>query len=414
MGADQDAVEVGNVRGYRNAKMVDADAAKPAFSPDQRRNCRRTDTTYGRGKSREAMAAMSGRVSTHITAAQALDRVRTGRAFTSPRPSTAALSSGVVRSFTVRKQAIRANNPGTHRWRDNVAVDHKPACVLQQNDRLQHDRRTTMETQRVMFSRFAQMLRSMSDEQLSEEIENPKRLLLSSGTAGNRRIDIVYAPFDDADPDARIVLVGLTPGRQQMGNALREARRGLQAGLNEAESLAAAESFASFSGPMRTYLVAMLDSIGVNQLLGVRSTALLWDDDTSLVHFTSVCRNPVFVDGRNYSGAPPVLSTPILREQVENSFVPEVASLRRSIFVPLGTQVSEVVEFATAEAGLDQSRVLAGLPHPSGANAERIAFFLGRKPREMLSSKVNPDRLIAARAELKKKVTRLKGKSVGP
>lgn len=270
-----------------------------------------------------------------------------------------------------------------------------------------------MDTQRDMFARFAPMLRSMSDEQLSEEIETPKRLLLNSGTAGNRRVDIAYAPFDDANPQARIVLVGLTPGRQQMGNALTEARRGLLAGLSEAESLAAAESFASFSGPMRTHLVALLDSIGVNQLLGVQSTALLWDGDTSLVHFTSVCRNPVFVDGKNYSGAPPVLSTPILREQVELGFVPEVASLHRSIFVPLGTQVSEVVEFATSQAGLDQSRVLAGLPHPSGANAERIAFFLGRKPREMLSSKVNPDRLIAARAALKKKVTKLKAKSVG-
>lgn len=265
-----------------------------------------------------------------------------------------------------------------------------------------------MDTQRDMFARFAPMLQSISDEQLSEEIENPKRLLLCSGTAGNKRIDIAYAPFDDADPKARIVLVGLTPGRQQMGNALREARRGLLAGLNEAESLAAAGSFASFSGPMRAHLVAMLDNIGVNQLLGVRTTALLWDGDTSLVHFTSVCRNPVFVDGKNYSGAPPVLSTPMLREQVEIGFVQEVASLRRSIFVPLGTQVTEVVEFATAEAGLDQSRVLAGLPHPSGANAERIAFFLGRKPREMLSSKVNPDRLIAARAELETKVTGLK------
>ncbi|PRC44158.1 hypothetical protein C6A85_000000101650, partial [Mycobacterium sp. ITM-2017-0098] len=155
-----------------------------------------------------------------------------------------------------------------------------------------------METQRDMFARFAPMLRDMSDEQLADEIETPRRLLLRSEMAGPRRIDIAYAPFDDANPQARIVLVGLTPGRQQMGNALREARRGLLAGFSEAEALAAAESFASFSGPMRTYLVAMLDSIGVNRLLGVSSTSTLWDGDTSLVHFTSVCRHPVFVDGK--------------------------------------------------------------------------------------------------------------------
>ena len=41
---------------------------------------------------------------------------------------------------------------------------------------------------------------------------------------------------------------------------------------------------------------------------------------------------------------------------------------------------------------LSAARVLSGLPHPSGANAERIAFFLGRKKREDVSSKVDADR----------------------
>ena len=48
---------------------------------------------------------------------------------------------------------------------------------------------------------------------------------------------------------------------------------------------------------------------------------------------------------------------------------------------------------------LDRNRVRAGVPHPSGTNAERIAFFLGRKPRQALSPNVQPERLIAARTE---------------
>lgn len=265
-----------------------------------------------------------------------------------------------------------------------------------------------LHTRREKFAQFAPMLRVLTDKQLEEEIEHPKRLLLRTGMVGRRRIDIVYAPFDDANVDARLVLVGLTPGRQQMRNALHEARRGLRAGLSEDEALAAAESLASFSGPMRAKLVAMLDHIGVHQLLKINSTSVLWEGDTSLVHFTSVCSDPVFVDGKNYSGVPPLLTTPILREQVETGFVPEVEALRHSIFVPLGAQVGQAVAFAAAEVGIDQARVLTGLPHPSGANAERVAFFLGRKPRENLSAKVEPDRLIAARDELKKKVARLK------
>lgn len=263
-----------------------------------------------------------------------------------------------------------------------------------------------MQTRRRMFAGFAPLIRSLTDAELEEEVRRPDRLLLNSGTVGRRRIDIAYAPFDDCAPSARIVLVGLTPGRQQMRNALLEARRSLRDGRSEAEALAAAESFASFSGPMRAHLVAMLDSIGINDVLGVQSTSSLWNGD-SRIAFTSVLSNPVFIDGKNYSGTPAMFSTPILREQLMTGFVPEVAALRHSIFVPLGTTVSQALEFAAAETGLDANRVLAGLPHPSGANAERIAFFLGRKPRKNLSNKVDPDRLITARKALKAKAARL-------
>jgi hypothetical protein len=258
-----------------------------------------------------------------------------------------------------------------------------------------------------LFSRFAPVLRDMTEAELAAEIERPQRLLLSGGMAGGKRIDIAYAPLDHVNVDARIVVVGLTPGRQQMRNALMEARRCLRAGRSEADALAAAKVFASFSGPMRANLVAMLDSIGVNRLLGLQSVASLWDSDAHLAHFTSALRYPVFIDGKNYSGAPPLLATPLLREQFMTRFVAEAARLRHAIFVPLGPTVGRAVEFAAGKTGLDPNQVLAGVPHPSGANAERIAFFLGRKARYALSAKVAPERLIAARTELEAKVAEL-------
>jgi hypothetical protein len=48
--------------------------------------------------------------------------------------------------------------------------------------------------------------------------------------------------------------------------------------------------------------------------------------------------------------------------------------------------------------------LLLGLPHPSGANAKRIAFFLGRKRHEDLSNKVDPAGLLAAKAALDAKI----------
>ena len=82
----------------------------------------------------------------------------------------------------------------------------------------------------TQFSRLAPLLRDMTEAQLASEIERPRRLLLATGMAGGKRIDIAYAPLDHVNVDARIVIVGLTPGRQQMRNALMEARRCLRAG----------------------------------------------------------------------------------------------------------------------------------------------------------------------------------------
>jgi hypothetical protein len=45
------------------------------------------------------------------------------------------------------------------------------------------------------------------------------------------------------------------------------------------------------------------------------------------------------------------------------------------------------------------------LPHPSGANAERIAYFLGNKARESLSIKTNPDLLDQAKVKILEKLS---------
>lgn len=258
-----------------------------------------------------------------------------------------------------------------------------------------------------LFARFAPLLRDLSDDALETEIRQPQRLLLDSRLQGGKRIDVAYAPFEHVTPGARIVLVGLTPGRQQMGNALREARRALRQGLSAPDALAAAKVFASFSGPMRSNLVALLDGIGVHRLLGLASTASLWGADAGLVHFTSALRNPVFVDGANYSGAPSMLTTPLLREQLQAGLAAELAALPGALVVPLGPKVAEAVETLARQGVLDPARVLAGLPHPSGANAERIAFFLGRKPRAALSTQVDADKILQARTILTAKVAAL-------
>jgi hypothetical protein len=218
---------------------------------------------------------------------------------------------------------------------------------------------------------------------------------------------VCYAPFDYIQRGARLAIVGITPGAQQAHNALVEARRQLIAGASHDTVLSAAKVFASFSGPMRANLVAMLDHVGMNRWLGLTSTADVWNARTDLVHFTSALRYPVYLKGQNYSGSPSMTATPVLRELLARCLGEEVSALPNAVWVPLGPKATEGMIWLVQQGLLPAERVLAGLPHPSGANAERIAYFLGRKDRALLSAKTAPDGIDAARARLSAQILNL-------
>lgn len=207
------------------------------------------------------------------------------------------------------------------------------------------------------------------------------------------RLAVYYSPFDHVRTGARIAIVGITPGAQQSRCALTAAHAGLARGLSVEDALTSAKDAASFSGAMRANLVAMLDYVGVARWLGLQTTAALWGESLGLAHFTSVLRYPVFVDGKDYGGASPdMLGHTLLRKQIDAWFAEEMASLPHVLWVPLGEKVARVVR-DVGQRRAPAARILEGLPHPSGANAERISYFLGRKSREALSPKTNPARI---------------------
>src|SRR5205823_4949095 len=65
----------------------------------------------------------------------------------------------------------------------------------------------------------------------------------------------------------------------------------------------------------------------------LQSVASLWDSDTLLAQFTSALRYPVFIDGKNYSGAPPLLATRLLPDLFMTSSSQQLRS-RWSLAVP--------------------------------------------------------------------------------
>lgn len=242
------------------------------------------------------------------------------------------------------------------------------------------------------------------------DVELPKELLLASEGS----LDTFYAPFDYINPKARITICGITPGRSQAVTALNEARRLIKAGASLEEAIRKAKETASFAGAMRNNLISMLDHIGLAQLLGIDSCAHLFDTHTHLVHYTSALRYPVFLNGKNYSGSPSMLSQKSLRHQVDTHLAEEVRALAGNcVYVPLGPKVAEAFEHLQRKGLVKAEQVLAGLPHPSGANAERISYFLGNKAREKLSTKTNADVLDTARTQLSAKVASLTAKGWG-
>lgn len=226
--------------------------------------------------------------------------------------------------------------------------------------------------------------------------------------ARDGQLSSYYAPFEWVNPQARVVLVGITPGRTQAANALAEAKRALQQGASSEEVLRRAKSTGAFSGAMRPNLVALLDAVNLNGWLGIASCDELFGRSSALLQTASVLQFPVFIDGENYNGTPDPTKHPLLRAQVQEHFAPLCAQLSSAVFIPLGPVPSKVLAWLASQGVLSTSRVLDGLPHPSGANAERIAYFVGRKDRASLSSKTDPAKLDRARQTLREAISALK------
>jgi hypothetical protein len=222
------------------------------------------------------------------------------------------------------------------------------------------------------------------------------------------RLSVQWIPSEYVPSSARLVLVGITPGREQARNFLRAFGQALRDGQSLDAASRHAKLVGSFSGPMRNNIVRMLDHLGAQKILGVSTCAALFDPAHEYVHFTSALRYPVFLDGTNYNGTPDMLRTPLLRGMVETYLGAEARALPDALWLPLGPKPAAALRHLVSLGALSADRVLEGMPHPSGANAERIMFFLGRKPRAELSAKTRPGPIELARDTLFAQIGRMR------
>jgi hypothetical protein len=256
-------------------------------------------------------------------------------------------------------------------------------------------------------NRFAQFAPAIQALEL-DRIKAPSDIPASFQLGQDGPLTSYYIPFDSVNPSARLVLVGITPGFTQWKNAMREAQRQLHAGASADVAHRAAKQTGAFSGAMRPNLIGLLDHIGLHQWLELSSCDALFGSASHLVQTTSIQQHPVFVDGQNYNGTPNMVRSPFLRAQIEAHFAAEAKAFNNAVFVPLGPKVSEGLDWLAQRGVIPADRILHGLPHPSGANAERIAYFLGRKARSALSPKTDAARLDIINRDLKERVLKLR------
>ena len=183
-------------------------------------------------------------------------------------------------------------------------------------------------------------------------------------------IEIYYAPFDYINSKAKIVIVGITPGLQQMTQSFQVIKDG--------KSLKEVKDLSSFKGSMRTTLIKYMDELKINKILKIKSCESLFNLDSKYLHTTSLVKYPVFDKGRNYSGAN-ILKKKILLDFIEKNFLEELKTLKKSIIVPLGNTVSSTIEYLNSKYNLKLECFLKGFPHPSGANARKNIQFKENK-----------------------------------
>jgi len=195
------------------------------------------------------------------------------------------------------------------------------------------------------------------------------------GTSPCRRFTECYAPgFELVNPNARIALVGYTPGRSQ-GDKAWDALNQTPSTLHSLKRLEISHKASAFSG-LRERIDKMADHSGLLRHLTLESLS-----DSSDVIMTSRWVFPIFENGCNYTISPKAYQNGswLMKRcsQHLNDIFETCSSIQAAIFLGDGMSAMKALK-AHQQLGDDPSHIeVYTLPHPSEANNERISKFLG-------------------------------------
>lgn len=196
----------------------------------------------------------------------------------------------------------------------------------------------------------------------------------------DNNIEIYYTPHNEHfNKEAKIFIVGITPGFQQMSTAISTARKELENTDNIEEIQYKCKVAARFSGSLRKNIISMLDDLKLNEIMNVNSSSELFDEKDYLLHTVSLIPYPVFVKKENYTGhTPKLIKNEFLMKYVYDNFINEFKRLENPenvLLIPLGKAVEEILLKLQEDKIIGENQILLGFPHPSGANVNRVKQF---------------------------------------
>jgi len=187
----------------------------------------------------------------------------------------------------------------------------------------------------------------------------------------DEKIEFESTGFDYVNPEAEVVIVGITPGNSQL--------KGEREGLDKREI----KRLNAFAGNMRPNLVKMLDYVGVNNLLGIETCRSLWEEGFDRVEMTSLLKEATYEIKKNgtkdmFRHAWKIAKSEKLTKMLNDGFVKDCSLYGKArLFVACGPGVYEVL-CELKEKGVISAPIIC-IAHPSGGNMGQICCYLGTK-----------------------------------
>jgi hypothetical protein len=233
----------------------------------------------------------------------------------------------------------------------------------------------------IFLDRFRDLLRSRGEA----AAQSPETSLARRG-----RDELFYTPFEHVNPNARLAMVGITPGPEQLKLAYRTFGSRLKVGQADEEIRLEAKKQAAFGGPsMRPNLLKMMRHFGLASILGIKDEEQLWGTRADLFHATSVIPHAAFRNGKMFAGSfYDVLRSDVFREGFERDFVSSLSRMSdRTLYIGLGPTPLAALDWCAKEGLIRGEQVLGAFAHPSTSGGSQVDVYLGQKSPGDLSAR---------------------------